>query len=30
MNELELDAETKKKIVAEAVRAFGFNMQVSH
>ncbi|XP_056466750.1 heme oxygenase 2 [Gadus macrocephalus] len=28
MNELELDAETKKKIVAEAVRAFGFNMQV--
>ncbi|CAL8304059.1 unnamed protein product [Merluccius merluccius] len=28
MNELEVDMETKKKIVAEAVKAFQFNMEV--
>lgn len=29
MNELELDAEVKKRLVDEAVRAFHFNMEVS-
>lgn len=28
MNELELDMETKKRLVAEAVKAFHFNMEV--
>ncbi|KAG7505941.1 hypothetical protein JOB18_043571 [Solea senegalensis] len=28
MNELELDMETKKRVVAEAVKAFTFNMEV--
>lgn len=30
MNELELDLETKQRIVDESNKAFGFNMMVSH